>query len=408
MNSFSSLAKMTWKGFLRKDGRIGIRNKVLVIYTVECAHFVVEKIVRLIDNKDVEEIGFTGCCDNEYAVRMLLALARHPNVGAVLAIGLGCEYVQPDAIAEKAREAGLYAESFYIQKVGGTFPAVQKGIAIVKDFLMRLHNTKLVDMSLKDLVIGSECGGSDFTSGLAGNAVVGKFYDYLIDIDGTAIFEEIMEGVGLKNYLVDRGETPVVKEEIGRAYDKMIKHCQSICQYSISPGNFMGGLSSIEEKSMGSMMKSGTRPISGVLKCSMVPRRHGLWLLDSVPDDYFMGFGKTNPNDSEGIFDLISCGCQLILFVTGRGSDIGSAISPTLKVTGNKITFLNMHDDLDFCAGPIIDGTLTMEEMSKKLAELIIAVSSGKQLTCAEKLGHKEYYIPYKYQNIGQECANFK
>ncbi|MGE4283064.1 MAG: UxaA family hydrolase [Clostridia bacterium] len=392
-------SQISWQGYARQNGKKGIRNKVLIIYTVECASFVAKQIAQIIGHKDIDVVGFTGCCDNEYAVRMLIALIRHPNVGAVLAVGLGCEYVQPHTLAEIARKEGKVTESFYIQDVGGTKNAVEKGVNAVSEMLRRLKDTPKCSMSIKDLVVGCECGGSDYTSGLAGNATAGKFFDYLVDLQGIAIFEEIVEAIGLQDYLMSRAATDEIRKLIGWTYDKALDHCKSIHQFAISPGNFMGGLSSIEEKSMGSVVKSGSRPIVGVTKVSIPPTHKGLWLLDSTPDPYFMGFGKTNPNDSEGLMDLISCGCHIVFLVTGRGSVVGSAVAPVLKITGNTKTYETMRDDMDFNAGACISGEKDLDEMALQLLEDVISVCQGRE-TKAEILGHKEYYIPYKYQDV--------
>jgi altronate dehydratase large subunit len=167
-------------------------------------------------------------------------------------------------------------------------------------------------MGFADLIIGSECGGSDYTSGLAGNVAVGNFFDWLVDAGGTAIFEEIVEAIGLIDILSQRAASESAKDEIVATYNKALDYCKSVRQYSVSPGNFAGGLSTIEEKSMGAVIKSGSRPIQGVLKVSGCPQRKGLWLLDSTPDPHWMQFGITNPNDNEGLMDLISCGSHII------------------------------------------------------------------------------------------------
>ncbi len=390
----------SWQGFLRQDGSKGIRNKVLVIYTVECASFVAKAIGAEFPGDDVDVVGFQGCTDNEYAVRMLLALIRHPNVGAVLAVGLGCEYIQADRLARKAEEAGKPGAWMLIQECGGTPGSVARGREIVADFLRRLAVESIrIEMGLADLILGAECGGSDFTSGLAGNVVVGKCFDRLVDSGGTAIFEEIVEAVGLKDQLAARGRADQARREIGATYDKALEYCKSVRQFSVSPGNFAGGLSTIEEKSMGALAKSGSRPIEGVLKASQRPGCKGLWLLDSTPDPYWMGFGYTNPNDNEGLTVLASCGAQLLFLVTGRGTVVGNAVAPVLKITGNESTYRRMEDDLDFCAGPALSGEKTLEELAAELIEAVIEVCAGRP-TKAERLGHKEYYIPYKYQNL--------
>lgn len=387
----------TWQGYLRPDGRKGVRNIVLVIYTVECAGHVSHAIAK--DQEDVHVIGFPGCYDNQYAVRLMLALARHPNVGAVLSVGLGCEYTQPEKIAQVVRESGRPAEWFYIQDAGGTRAGIEKGIQIVTRLRQHIRNTaQRVPMTLADLSIGCECGGSDGTSGLAGNPVVGRFFDRLVDAGGKAIFEEIVEMIGLKDIILSRAASTQARGQLDEAYEKAVRYCQSVRQYSVSPGNFAGGLTTIEEKSMGAFAKSGTRNIQGVIKVSQEPPGAGLWLMDSVPDAHFMSFGYTNPNDTEGIMDLISAGCQIVLFVTGRGSVIGSPIAPLIKITGNSHTFKRMAEDMDFNAGAVLDGRMTMDQAAEALQNLVIDIAGGA-LSKPESLGHREYFIMYKHQD---------
>ena len=390
------MAETQWQGYLRADGRKGIRNLLLVVYTVQCAEFVAHAVAQ--GEADTHVIGFPGCYDNDYAIRLLLALARHPNVGAVLAIGLGCEYTQPARIAEAVRESGRPAEAFFIQEHGGT----TESIAFGKETLARLREkiaaVPRVAMGWTDLTVGCECGGSDGTSGLAGNPVVGRFYDWLIDHGGTAVFEETVEMIGLRSLLTSRAASPAAAAAIAAAYDKAERYCRSVRQYSVSPGNFAGGLTTIEEKSLGAVSKSGSRAIQGVLRVAQRPTRPGLWLMDSVPDENFMQFGYTNPNDTEGIMDLISAGAQIVLFVTGRGSVIGSPIAPLVKITGNGRTFQKMTGDIDFDAGCVLDGRRSMDQAAAELASLVAATAAGA-LTKPERLGHREYFIMYKHQS---------
>lgn len=393
-----NIMNRTWMGYLRRDGRKGIRNRVLVLYTVKCSEFVAQRIAALSDNSEVEVVGFDGCTDNQYAVDMLISLIRHPNVGAVLAVGLGCEYVQPERLADIAKQEGKPAEWMFIQTEGGTRPAVEKGVKWVKEALDLLQDTPRVPMTMKDLVIGAECGGSDYTSGLAGNVVVGRFYDLLVAHGGTAIFEEIVEAIGLDTLLVSRGANQTAREEIRATYDKALAYCKDVRQYSVSPGNFAGGLSTIEEKSMGAVIKSGSMPIEGVIKVSVRPPHAGLWLLDSTPDPYWMQFGITNPNDNEGLMDLVSCGAHIVFLVTGRGNVVGSAVSPCIKITGNGDTFQRMQEDMDFDASPVLRGACSQSELALRLADMVANVASG-QLTKSEAMGHHEFYVPYKYQD---------
>lgn len=385
-----------WPGYLRPDGRIGIRNLLLVVYTVQCAQHVAHEVAS--GEADTHVIGFPGCYENDYAIRLLLALARHPNVGGVLAIGLGCEYTQPERIANAVRLSGRPAEAFFIQERGGTATSIAHGKQLLSGLRRRSADFPRKEMSWPELVVGAECGGSDATSGLAGNPVVGRFFDWLVDQGGTAIFEETVEMIGLREMLSQRAADDLARRQIEEAYDKAEGYCRSVRQFSISPGNFAGGLTTIEEKSLGAMAKSGNRKIQGVIRVAEPPRRTGLWLLDSVPDANFMQFGYTNPNDTEGIMDLISAGAQIILFVTGRGSVIGSPIAPLIKITGNSQTFRRMEADIDFNAGGVLDGSMTLDGAGEALARLVQDTASGA-MTKPEQLGHREYFIMYKHQD---------
>jgi altronate hydrolase len=220
----------------------------------------------------------------------------------------------------------------------------------------------------------------------------------VVDAGGCAIFEETVEMIGLKDVMLSRAANNDARNQIDAAYEKAVRYCQQVRQYSISPGNFAGGLTTIEEKSMGAFAKSGTRPIAGVIKVSEAPPQPGLWIMDTTPDAHFMGFGYTNPNDTEGIMDLISGGAQIVLFVTGRGSVIGSPIAPLVKVTGNSQTFARMRDDMDFDAGRILSGDITLDAAGNELLDLIVRVASG-QPSKPEALGHREYFVMYKHQD---------
>ncbi len=394
----SDIMDRSWLGYARKNGKKGIRNRLLVIYTVKCAEHAARRIVERSGSGNVELVGFDGCTDNQYAVDQLISLIRHPNVGAVLAVGLGCEYVQPERLARIAAEEGKPADWFFIQNEGGTLKAIARGLRWTGRTLELLKNTPRVKMGFSDLVIGAECGGSDYTSGLAGNVVVGRFFDRLVDAGGCAVFEEIVEAIGLDWFLCSRAADDRARAELQHTYDKALAYCRHAHQYSVSPGNFAGGLSTIEEKSMGAVVKSGTRPIQGVIKVSCPPPRPGLWLLDSTPDPYFMDFGITNPSDSEGLTDLTSVGAHIVLLVTGRGSVVGNAVAPCVKITGNADTYARMIDDMDFNAGTTLDGSASLAGSADALAALVADVASGAP-SKSEALGHKEFHILYKFQN---------
>ena len=209
--------------------------------------------------------------------------------------------------------------------------------------------------------------------------------------------EELMNLVGLDQWLLSRAASEQARRELRFTYDKALDYCRQVRQYSISPGNFAGGLTTIEEKSMGAVIKSGSRPIQGVIKVSCPPPRPGLWLLDSTPDPSWMQFGITNPNDNEGLMDLVSCGAHIVFLVTGRGNVVGSAVSPCIKITGNAETFARMSGDMDFDASPVLRGECGMDELERRLEALVVSVAAGSPAR-AETLGHREFFIPYKYQ----------
>ena len=387
-------------GYQRPKGPPGIRNHVLCIHTVECSSFVSEQIAST-DGR-VHSLGFPGCYSNSYASRLMSALATHPNVGAVLLVSLGCEGTDAGQIAGVIRNSGRPVEVLRIQEAGGTQPSIQRGRKIVAGMFGQLEQTPRVEMSVSDLTIGTECGGSDATSGIAANPAVGRAFDLLVDAGATVIIEETLEMLGCADIVAARGETEEVRRQLKETVEKAEKFSLQIDQFSIAPGNHTGGLTTIEEKSMGAFAKCGTRPIRGVVKVGQRPSQNGLYVLDSVPDPSPFPFGYSNPNDSEGILDLISCGAHIVVFTTGRGSVIGSVISPVLKVCGNPKTYARMSEDMDVNAGRIMTGDATVDDVGLEIFERIQEVAAGRQ-TAPESLGHREYYIPYKSQDL---CAN--
>ncbi len=387
-------------GYERPSGPPGIRDLVVSMHTVECSSYVSQQIAAM--DPRVHSLGFPGCYSNAYAARLMTALATHPNVGAALLVSLGCEGTDSRALADAIRQSGRRVEVLRIQETGGTEPSIRKGRELVGKMLAELDRAPRVEMSMADLVVGTECGGSDATSGIAANPAVGRAFDLLVDAGGTAIIEETLEMAGLAEIAALRGINPEVSRELRRAIEKAEKFSLQVDQFSIAPGNHMGGLTTIEEKSMGAFAKCGTRPISGVIKVAQRPPAKGLFVLDSVPDPSPFLFGYSNPNDSEGILDLISCGAHIVAFTTGRGSVIGSVISPVLKVCGNPKTYARMSGDMDVNAGRIMTGEASVNQVGEEIYQLILEVAAGRE-TAAERLGHREYCIPYKSQDL---CVN--
>ncbi len=389
--------------YLRDDGRKGIRNTVVVGYLVECAHHVSREIVHAYREQGVHLIGFPGCFPNAYAHKMMERLCTHPNVGAVLLVSLGCECFNKGALIEAVRKSGRPVKLIGIQDSGGTRKSIDAGKAWVEQMLKQLENTPRVTMSVDELVVGTICGGSDATSGLTANPAMGRAFDFLVEQNATCIFEETGELIGMEHWMAKRAENPALGEEIVRTVAKAARYYAAYGHASIGPGNADGGLTTIEEKSLGAYAKSGQSIISGIIKPGDVPLRGGLYLLDVVPDGK-PKFGFPNISDNAEIAELMACGSHLSLFSTGRGSVVGSAISPVIKVCANPDTYRRMSDDMDVDAGRILEGRATLDEVGREIYDLVIRVANGEK-TKSEQLGHQEFILTYKtFEPVGPAC----
>ena len=382
------------KGYLRKDGRKGIRNVVVVTYLVECAHHVASRIAQHFQDDDVHLIGFSGCAPNDYAELMMRQICTHPNVGAVLLVSLGCENFQRNRLLKDIKESGRPASLIVIQEEGGTMPSIQKGISIINSLLEQRQTVPVVNIQWSDLVIGTVCGGSDGYSGITANPAVGCTFDYLIDQGATCIFEEPGELIGCEQLLQDRAVTPELGVQLYNCIVKANNYYKQMGHDSFSAGNATGGLTTIEEKSLGSYCKSGSRPIQGLTYPGIRPISAGLWMMDVVPDGEAR-WGFPNINDNAEIMEMIACGCHLVLYTTGRGSVAGSAISPVVKVCSNPITYQQMVDDMDINAGAIVTDGQSFNDVRDQLLQCIEKTASGVP-TKSELLGHREYSLVYK------------
>ncbi|GGB26896.1 hydrolase [Sphingomonas metalli] len=385
----------SWQGWLRPDGRKGIRDGILVVYLVECAHHVARRIVEAADDARVQLIGFPGCYPNDYALAMMKALTTHPNVGGVVLVSLGCESFNREALAAALTEAGRPHETVVIQRAGGTRAAIAAGGAAVARVRADADAQAVrVPMGLGDLVVGTICGGSDGTSGITANPAVGRAFDALVDAGATCIFEETSELIGCEAHMHRRATSPAVGAAIVAAVEHAERYCRAMGYGSFAPGNAEGGLSSQEEKSAGAYAKSGNRPISGVLVPAQIPAGPGLYLLDVVPPGD-PKFGFPNIVDNAEIGELMASGAHVTLFTTGRGSVVGSAIAPVIKVCANPETFARMHEDMDVDAGRILDGAATLDDVTAEIVALIQRTAAGAE-TKSEALGHREFVLTYK------------
>lgn len=391
------------KGYLRKDGRKGIRNVIVVAYLVECAHHVAREISSHFKGQQVHLIGFPGCYPNAYADRMMNALCTHPNVGGALLVSLGCESFNRNRLLENVAASGRPAHLVGIQQKGGTRKAITEGIAWVEEALQTISNVEVVNLQVSDLIVGTVCGGSDATSGITANPAVGKAFDTLVANNGIAIFEETGEMIGLEAIMSQRAITPALSEELRKSVEKAAKYYTIMGHGSFAPGNADGGLTTIEEKSMGAYCKSGNSPISGLIKPGDIPNKPGLYLMDVVPDGE-PRFGFPNISDNAEIVEMIASGSHMILFTTGRGSVVGSAIAPVIKICANPETYDRMQDDMDIDAGKILFNKASLDEVGNEIFTLIQAVAGGEK-TCSESLGHQEFILTYKtFEPIGPGC----
>lgn len=395
---------ITLEAYLRADGRKGIRNVLLVISTVECAHHVALKICREFDDRDeVHFLNWSGCAPNKYAVDMLKALTTHPNVGGVLLVGLGCEGMKASGLSETVIASGRWCESLLIQECGGTQSSIRKGIEHVNAGLQAIAQSERVPMAWDELIVGTICGGSDAFSGISANPAIGRAFDRLIEGGATCIFEETGELVGCDDIIIPRAANDAVAEALAESLERASMYYKAMEVPSFSPGNATGGLTTIEEKSMGAYCKSGSSKIDGVIAPATMPPSPGLYLMDVVP----LGepkFGFPNINDNAEILEMIASGAHAILFSTGRGSVVGSIISPVIKLCSNPRTYAAMEGDMDLNAGRVITGEASLDELGDETVALLLKVVQGAK-TKSEALGHREAVLTYKGETVSAVTA---
>jgi altronate hydrolase len=391
------------EGYLRQDGRKGIRNVIVVAYLVECAHHVAREIVLPFRDRGVHLIGFPGCYPNAYAHQMMARIATHPNVGGALLVSLGCECFDRPRLAGSIAESGRPVETLVIQQSGGTASTVAAGQAWVESTLKEIADTPRAPMGIDELTVATICGGSDATSGMTANPAMGRAFDKLVEQGAAAIFEETGELIGCEYFMADRAVSPELGQELIQSVDKARDFYEVLGHGSFAAGNAEGELTTQEEKSLGAYSKSGSGPIHGLIKPGDIPPKGGLYLMDVVPDGE-VRFGFPNISDNAEIVEMIASGAHLTLFATGRGSVVGSAVSPIIKVCANPETYRNMPGDMDVNAGRILEGEATLDEVGQEVYDCILATAAGKP-TASEQLGHQEFILTYKtFEPIGPSC----
>ncbi|MCI8811266.1 MAG: UxaA family hydrolase [Oscillibacter sp.] len=380
---------MNFYGYKRPDGRVGIRNKVLILPASVCA----SDTTRIVAQQVVGSVTFNnqlGCSqvasDQQFTMDVMAGYAANPNVYGTVVISLGCENCQMDLVVEaiKAR-TNKPLKQVIIQEAGGTLKAIDQAVRYAKEMVAEASMLQKEEFPMSELIIGTECGGSDPTSGLASNPLIGQLSDLIVAEGGTSILSETTEFIGAEHILARRAATPEVHDrifEIVHRYEKALQLVgEEVREGNPSPGNKAGGLTCLEEKSLGCIHKGGHSPVNAVYDyAKQVKAKQGLVIMD------------TPGNDPSSVAGMVAGGAQIVVFSTGRGTPTGNPLAPVIKITGNRITFANMEDNIDVDASPIIYGTKTLEQMGEELLKLTQEVASGKQ-TKAESLGYTEMAI---------------
>ncbi|MGD9143324.1 MAG: UxaA family hydrolase [Dehalococcoidia bacterium] len=378
---------MNFMGYRRANGTVGTRNHVLIFPTVICASAVAEMIHRATPNT-VFVTHPHGCghmgVEKEHIIRSMSGFCASPNVAGVLLVGLGCELITPRTIAEKLDSAGQRFETVSIQDEGGTTKSVEKGKFLVEKLLKEAASAAREPVDISELVLGTNCGGSDTFSGLTANPALGHACDHLVDMGGTVFLSETPEIIGAEQILERRAANETVKKriyEITSAMEAMaFKAGVDIRGSEPSPGNIEGGLTTLEEKSLGAVLKGGTTTIKQVVDFAEKPTEKGLIIMDGPAHDAICNTG------------MIAGGAQVIVFTTGRGTPLGAPVAPVIKVATNSRIYQHMQDNIDINAGEILEGSETIQSIGDRIFQEIIEVASGKE-TRAEMLKHHEFAI---------------
>ncbi|CAM3448320.1 UxaA family hydrolase [Campylobacter felis] len=361
-------------GYRREDDKFGLRNKVIIIPSVHCANKVCENIAKKCDGA-VYINHQHGCSQLEFDALqtrdVLIGHGTNANVFGVLIVGLGCEVIQAEVLALKIKEATPYkkVEFLVIQEEGGSQKSIEKGVKIINAMLKEAANFQKSEGDFSDLILGTECGGSDSYSGLSANPALGSLSDFIIDEGGAVILAETTELIGCEALLAKRAKNDKVAKKVYDTilnYENLVKSFHAdIRGANPSPGNIAGGLSSIEEKSLGCVYKAGTRTLMDVIDYAKPVLSKGLT------------FMNTPGNDIEQLSAMVAGGANICVFTTGRGTPTGSAIVPTIKMSSNSFCYQNMNDCIDINAGEILDGAKTKEDIRDELIELIVKIGDG-------------------------------
>lgn len=382
------MSDLTFSGFKRPDGKIGIRNKVLILPASVCA----SDTTRIIASQLEGAVTFNnqnGCSqipsDLELTLDVMSGFAANPNIYGTVVVALGCENAQMDIVLDNIKKrTNKPLKSVVIQEVGGTIKATEMATRYARQMIEDASKIQREKYSISNLIIGTECGGSDTTSGLASNPVIGKLSDLIVGLGGTSVLSETTEFIGAEHLLAKRAKNIKVKEKILsiiERYENQLKmKGENIRDGNPSPGNKKGGLTTLEEKSLGCIHKGGTTEINEVYYYAKDIKEKGLVIMD------------TPGNDPSSVAGMVAGGCQIVVFSTGRGTPTGNPIAPVIKITANRETYHKMKDNTDIDVSGFIYNESTLEELGNELLDEVVDVSNGKK-TKSEQLGYMEIGI---------------
>lgn len=379
---------MNFLGYRRPDGKVGIRNHILILPTCACSSETCRIVASQVQGA-ISVVNQNGCAqvegDLEITKQVLAGLAVNPNVYGTVLIGLGCENAQPNDMEALIRsKTNKPLQTLIIQEEGGTIATAKRGIEIALHMVEDATKLQREVFPISELIVGTNCGGSDPTSGLAANPVVGNLSDRLVDLGSTSILCETTEFIGAEDILAEQAATPEIAQQIydiiKRYEDHLTNVGESLRNGNPSPGNKAGGITTLEEKSLGCIHKGGHRPIVEVFDYAQCPTKKGLVIMD------------TPGYDIASVTGIAAGGAQVMVFTTGRGTPTGNAIMPVLKITANHGTYQKMKDNMDFDASPVIRSEKTVEVMGAELLQEVIDVANGR-LVKAEVLGINDFAI---------------
>lgn len=379
---------MKINAYRRPDGKYGIRNKVLILPTVSCSN----ETARIISNQVPGTICITnqrGCGqvgkDAEQTFRTLMGLSLNPNIYGTIIVGLGCETTQPMRLYEEIKKrSNKPLEVLIIQDEGGTLKTIEKGAILAQRMVQEMSLIQREEVDISNLILATNCGGSDATSGISANPALGYCSDVIVENGGTVMLGETTEFIGAEHILAKRAKNEDVKNKILKIVsdleNEFIRLNVDVRGANPSPGNIKGGLTTLEEKSLGGISKGGTSKINEVVKYAEIPQEKGLIIMD------------TPGYDIESVTGMVAGGAQLCVFTTGRGTPIGNPIIPVIKITGNKNTYNKMKENIDLDVSSILDGKKSIQEAGNEILQEVISVCNGKE-TKAESFGFSELGI---------------